>query len=401
MKYQPAAILLATAAASSDGLDATFENNPRPRLMPMYGYCIGCVALVSTTTHNIDNTEFTSAAITPSISSSTGKNVALSSNGSGSALDQGTTTSSCSEKRLFLPTPKKNTTSSSTTNNLLHQLNLILLSRSIHNNKGFGEQQQPFLSDIYALSLFLVAVAIGIAWGGSSTNDKKKKEEEYHDDTNSNEHEFDLVSRRLVYDEFFDINIGLVPTIDDDEDNEEEKYAQQQEQVEKEAINDTSVLSPLVGDIIKPQRTLTLPHHDHEQQEWKKPPLFHPTDDDEDETSTITTQEEAIIAGYRKYLPITRKNKAKEIVKKSILTIRSPSHTECVLAASTPKVTTKKRVSFHKDVRVKVIPPDDDEEASISSSSSTTKKKKGLFKLHKLSLGNLCEVKSREYVPMK
>lgn len=254
-----------------------------------------------------------------------------------------------------------------------------------------------------------MAVAIGIAWGGSSsssTNNKKKKKEDERDD---NEHEFDLVSRRLVYDPFF--YIGLVPTIDDDDDEEEdneEKNVQEQEQqekVEKEATNNTSVLSPLVGDIIKPQRTLTLPSHDHEQQEWKKPPLFHPTVDDEDETSTITTQEEALIAGYRKYLPKSRKKNTKVVVKKSILTIRSPSTTECVSTA-TPKVTTtKKRVSFHKDVRVKVIPPDDDEEASISSSSSssstTTKKRKGLFKLHKLSLGNLCEMKSREYVPLR
>ena len=91
-----------------------------------------------------------------------------------------------------------------------------------------------------------MAVAIGIAWGGSSsssssTNDKKKKtDEQHHDDTN-NEHEFDLISRRLVYDEFFDIGIGLVPTIDDDDEEENTQEQEQQEKVEKEVLSELAV----------------------------------------------------------------------------------------------------------------------------------------------------------------
>ena len=374
MKYQRAAILLATTASSlmmgSDGLDTVkhdnFGNNPR-QLMPMYGYCIGCVALM--TTHAVVNTDFTATTITSSSSSSMVKNVTLSRYSGGVGLLDHATSSS--ETKLFLPTPK-NTEHTSFTN--LHQMNLILISRSMHNSKG-GEQ--PFLSDLLALSLFLVAVAIGIAWGST----KGKKEE------NDEEHEFDLISKRLLNNDFY--GIGLVPTIeDDDEDNDNEDHIQeqQQENVEKEVLtNDISVLHPVVVDTAqRPQ--WTLPH----EQEWK--PLFHPIDDKEDETSTIT--EEGIISGYLKYLPpkpVVRKNKGK--VLKSILTVGSASNAECL---SAPKVT--KRVSFHKDV---IIAQEEEEVASIIISSSTMKKRKGLF-WHKLSLANLCEMKSRgEYIPLR
>eukprot|EP00985_Skeletonema_marinoi_P022395 scaffold14295_cov161-Skeletonema_marinoi.AAC.9 len=364
MKYQRAAIILATTAVlsicplGSDALDTSKHNggvSKPPISSPiMYGYCIGCVALMA---HTSGNTEPSS---TKTVSSSIEMVKTKTSSRRSVGLDHST-----SAKKLLLPS-STNTPPSSGEHptphnatghrlqslvNLHHQLNLIMISRSMHN------KQELFLQDLIALSLFLVAVAIGFAWSN------KNKDDEEHGDgcTSAERNKFDLISKRLLSDDFN--GIGLTPT--NDEDDEEEEDVQEQE-VNKDVTQDASLLPPVVGsNTAEPQWTLRY------RGEWE--PL-HPTNA-EDETNVIEKEQVIILTK-----PI-RNNNAKII--KSILTGSASNTSEC---SSALKVT--KRVSFQEDDVAQ------DEEEVTSVSSVTKKSRKGLWL--KLSLANLCEMKSRE-----
>ncbi|KAK1734270.1 hypothetical protein QTG54_015037 [Skeletonema marinoi] len=362
MKYQRAAIILATTAVlsiyplgRSDALDTTKHNggvSKPPISSPiMYGYCIGCVALMA---HTSGNTEPSS---TKTVSSSIEMVKTKQSSRRSVGLDHST-----SAKKLLLPSSTNTPPSSGEHHtphnatghrlqslvNLHHQLNLIMISRSMHN------KQELFLQDLIALSLFLVAVAIGFAWSNNN------KDEEEHGDgctsTSAERNKFDLISKRLLSDDFN--GIGLTPTDDEEEDVQEQE-------VKKDVTQDASLLPPVVGsNTAEPQWTLRY------RGEWE--PL-HPINA-EDEQNAIEKEQVIILTK-----PI-RNNNAKII--KSILTGSASNTSEC---SSALKVT--KRVSFQEDVA-------QDEEEVTSVSSVTKKSRKGLWL--KLSLANLCEMKSRE-----
>jgi len=346
MKYQRAAIILATTAVlsicplgRSDALDTTKQHGgvskPPPISSPMYGYCIGCVALMA---HTSDNTEPSS---TKTVSSSIEMVKTKTSSRRSVGLDHST-----SATKLFLPsstnTPpsgEHHTPHNATGHrlqslvNLHHQLNLIMISRSMHN------KQELFLQDLLALSLFLVAVAIGFAWSN------KNKDDEEHGDgctsTSAERNKFDLISKRLLSDDFN--GIGLTPTDDEEEDVQEQE-------VKKDVTQDASLLPPVVGsNTSEPQWTLRY------RGEWE--PL-HPTNA-EDETNVIEKEQVIILTK-----PI--RNNAKIV--KSILTGSASNNNSKFLSAL--KVT--KRVSFQEDVA-------QDEEEVTSVSSVTKKSRKGLW----------------------
>eukprot|EP00984_Skeletonema_dohrnii_P002618 scaffold912_cov121-Skeletonema_dohrnii-CCMP3373.AAC.19 len=356
MKYQRAAIILATTAVlsicplGSDALlDTTKHNGGVSKPSPMYGYCIGCVALLARTS---DNTEPSAKTVPSSIEMAKTKTSSRHNGG----LDHST-----SATKLFLPsstnTPPsgEHPTPPNATGhrlqslvNLHHQLNHIMISRSMHN------KQELFLQDLLlALSLFLVVVAIGFAWSNNN------KDEEEHGDgcTSAERNKFDLISKRLLSDDFN--GIGLTPTDDEEEDVQEQE-------VKKDVTQDASLLPPVVGsNTAEPQWTLRY------RGEWE--PL-HPTNAEDDEQNVIEKEQVIILTK-----PI--RNNAKVV--KSILTgSASNNNSEC---SSALKVT--KRVSFQEDVA-------QDEEEVTSVSSVTKKSRKGLWL--KLSLAHLCEMKSRE-----
>lgn len=360
MKYQRAAITLATATLicplKIDALDTMKHahddvTKTRRPSSPMYGYCIGCVVALTDTSVNELLPAKTTVASTEKINTI--------------PSIYGGPEHSSSAMKLFIPSTANTHTPSSgehhnhsTEHNIVqfvHQLNLIMISRAMHN------KEQLFLQDLLALSLFLLAVAIGFAW-------RNKEEEEEHDrESCATDCKFDLISDRLFSDDFFD-NIGLTPTIDDDDDdNDEEEHVQEKEEVkddndeEEHVKDDASVVA--VVDAAEPEWSSRY------RGEWQPFPTNH-----KDE---VTEKEEVIIITK----PIL-KNATRSA--RSILT-GSISDNECV---SAPKKV-KKTVSFQDDVR--------QDEEEVTSVSSLIKKRKGLkkFKLS-LSLGKLCEGKSRD-----
>ncbi|KAL7427850.1 hypothetical protein ACHAXM_001051 [Skeletonema potamos] len=311
MKYHCAAVILATAASinpvRSDALATTkhardaLSNSP----MYVYGYCIGC-SVALTRTSDIESTAKTTT--------------------SSSIVEEVNTISSMYGGPDDLEHPN------------------LMISKSMHN------KEQPFLQYLLALSLFLIAVAVGFDW--NSKNEGRRE-------TCGADHKFDIISKRLFCGDSDDIR--LTPTNDDDEkDIDEEEHVEEEEEeavknnVKEDLKDDTSVV-PVVDN--------TAETH------WSLRQQFHPTNDKEE---AISEKEEVIIR--TKLL-----NKAKSV--QSIFT-GPVSNDECV---SIPKKITK-RVSFHD------IPHDD--EVEVTSVSSLAKKRKGARLKLSLSLGNLCEMKS-------
>jgi hypothetical protein len=391
MKYQRAAIILATAAlicpVRSDALDtkkhAHDVSNTRPS--PMYGYCIGCVAL----THTSDN-ESTAKTTASSIVEKVKTTASIY-----GGPDQ---EHSAAAMKPFIPssnTPTGKHHNHSTEHfQFVHQPNPIMISKPIHK-----EKQQPFPQDLLAVSLFLIAVAVGFAWNN--------KDEEGGEICEA-DHKFDLISKRLFRDDFD--GIGLTPTNDDGEEEDKDEEEEHVEEEEEHVKNGTSGTSSSLNDkqetmiavvedlsykaFVAYLKTVEEEEHveedkhvkddvkddvsvvpevdntaePHRSGEWQP---FHLTNDKEE--ANITEKEEVIIIEK----PIL--NNAKII--KSNLT-GSVSNNECV---SAPKKVTKK-VSFRD------VPHED--EVEVMSVSSLTKKRKGLRL--KLSMGNLCEMKAKE-----
>ena len=260
----------------------------------MYGYCIGCVTLLA---HTSDNTEPSS---TKTVSSSIEMVKTKTSSRRSVGLDHSTSAKKLLPSSKNTPPSGEHPTPHNATGhrlqslvNLHHQLNLIMISRSMHN------KQELFLQDLLALSLFLVAVAIGFAWSN------KNKDDEEHGDgcTSAERNKFYLISKLLLSDDFN--GIGLTPTDDEEEDVQEQE-------VKKDVTQDASLLPPVVGsNTAEPQWTLRY------RGEWE--PL-HPTNA-EDEQNVIEKEQVIILTK-----PI--RNNAKII--KSILTgSASNNNSEC------------------------------------------------------------------------
>ena len=353
MKYHHAAVALATAASisslsSSNALDTTTrkaqdaasETNP---ISAMFGYCIGCAALIMT--HRVESNEMPIKS--SSSTSMVENNVETTSPSRSSSSDL---PEQCTRPiSLFLPFSKNKPDNH---NNVperhsfesvnLHQLNLKSVSKSINN-------EQPFLQDLLALCLFLIALAVGMAW---SDNDVDDEEHDRKRMCTAEHNKFDLISRRLISDNFG--QIGLSSTHDDDEEGEQEEQDFKKKKVKKK--------TPQAKD--EPQWTLRY------RGEWQ--PCY--VTDNEDEI--ITEKEEVIILTK----PIQNQNAGK-VVKKSSILAGSASNTECL---SSIRVT--KKVSFQENIG--------HDEEEVTSVSSMTTKRKGLW--FKLSLGSLCDLKIRE-----
>jgi hypothetical protein len=123
-----------------------------------------------------------------------------------------------------------NHTDHSTKNfHFIHQMNLLMISRSMHN------KEQPFIQGPLALGLFLLALLVGLAWR------KDREEDQKTDGTEIKmHHDYDLISKRLYNNDFDFDEIGLTSTNDDDDDDDDDD---DEEQEEKEDDDNTSVVS--------------------------------------------------------------------------------------------------------------------------------------------------------------
>lgn len=222
MKYSRAAAILLTSSAAASAFETRNHAHDdvdvvnTMRIPMMYGYYIGCVAFGQNNKDQlpakVHNTNDKAVAVV--------YDVADQSPASMKIFNPPTTfdTSSAAEHHT-------NHTDHATKNfHFIHQMNLLMISRSMHN------KEQPFIQGPLALGLFLLALLVGLAWRKDREDDQKTDGTEI-----KMHHDFDLISKRL-YNNGFDFDeIGLTSTNDDDDDEEEE-------QEEKEDDN-TSVVS--------------------------------------------------------------------------------------------------------------------------------------------------------------
>lgn len=216
MKYSRAAAILLTSSAAVSTEAFETRNHAHDvvntmRMPMMYGYYIGCVAFgqndkdqLPVKAHNMNDK---AVAVVYDVTNQSPASMNVF-NVNPPSFD----TSSAAEYHT-------NHTNHSTKNlHFIHQMNLLMISRSMHN------KEQPFIQGPLALGLFLLALLVGLAWR------KDREEDQKTDGTEIKmHHELDLISKRLYNNDFDFDEIGLTSTNDDDDDDEEEEQEEQEE----------------------------------------------------------------------------------------------------------------------------------------------------------------------------